>query len=152
MARMKTKDYSEAQVRFGRGASRAGYKGEARIGTKDQAQTRATILNFRVTDKELAAIRAAYAKFKGSESFAEFAATALLDGIATREIDMTVIGTDSGATLDAMDALRNELTVRMEAVSSGADAATERLLEVMNRQDSAIKLSIASNKVLRGLA
>jgi hypothetical protein len=151
MARKRTRNYDDSNVRFGRGGSFAEGSDVVRIGTKDPRQKRDKMLNFRVTPLEDEAIRAAFAA-SGAESFTHFAATALMDGIESRSAGVAWLEAGSSPAIGARDELREEVTEKLGAAAGAAEQMSDVLSDVFKRQEALGRVSVANARNVAAMA
>lgn len=145
MAKIRTRNYDNSKVRFGRGGSHPGKSEVVHIGTKDPEQKRDKLLNFRVTAKELEFIRNAY-RDSGVSGFGQFATDILIDGIEGRNSGFALLTTDYGVSLAAIGEMRNELNARMDAIDSAHIQFQTNLDENIERQILLARLMAAQSE------
>lgn len=165
MAKPRSKQSANAPVSFGLGRSAASAgKYPTRIGTKGDAHKRGTVLGFRVTESEMHAIREAHAKNGAGQSFAEFAASVMMDGLASREGGLAIAiaekpasssdlaalraliekqaqdavreRADAGEKLQALARHQKGLAERLDRVGSGVGAQTQGLMGMSEQMDA----------------
>lgn len=153
MARKRTKNPTDANVRFGSGRAPVGLKGPPiRIGTKDANQKRSAQINFRVTPEVDAEIREAHRVGGGRVSFAEFAERVILDGLSSRLGSMAILSSESGASAEELRLVARALEAGLAQVSAAEGEAAAALAAVARRQDEFGRLGVANARAVGRLS